>query len=128
MLTEGLGGYCPNCHYTKMLQRYGSSGYYQLDYCARCGFGYAYAQGQKNEGDLGDKVLEAVLEAHTKILKEAKFPITRKGLYDWIESITRKDGVQTSTNVFAYSEADVDVIMYNVKDKDVYGDETVIFH
>lgn len=40
MLTEGISGTCPCCGYTKMLQRYGSWGYYQLDGCPNCGFGY----------------------------------------------------------------------------------------
>lgn len=40
MLTETLSGECPCCGYNKMLQRYGSEGYYQMDGCVRCGFGY----------------------------------------------------------------------------------------
>ena len=40
MLTETLSGKCPCCNYNKMLQRYGSSGYYQLEGCPKCGFGY----------------------------------------------------------------------------------------
>ncbi len=40
MLTETLSGQCPCCGYDKMIQRYGSDGYYNLDGCLRCGFGY----------------------------------------------------------------------------------------
>lgn len=40
MLTEGISGTCPCCGYEKMLQRYGSIGYYQMDGCPNCGFGY----------------------------------------------------------------------------------------
>lgn len=40
MLTETLSGKCPCCNYDKLLQRYGSIGYYQLDGCPNCGFGY----------------------------------------------------------------------------------------
>lgn len=41
MLTETLSGKCPCCGYDKLLQRYGSFGYIQLDGCPNCGFGYA---------------------------------------------------------------------------------------
>lgn len=40
MLTETLSGKCPCCSYDKLLQRYGSQGYYQVDGCPKCGFGY----------------------------------------------------------------------------------------
>lgn len=40
MLTETLSGKCPCCSYDKMLQRYGSIGYYQMEGCPKCGFGY----------------------------------------------------------------------------------------
>jgi len=40
MLTETLSGKCPCCNYDKLLQRYGSMGYFVLDGCSRCGFGY----------------------------------------------------------------------------------------
>lgn len=41
MLTETLSGKCPCCGYDKLFQRYGSSGYLQLDGCSNCGFGYS---------------------------------------------------------------------------------------
>lgn len=47
MLTETLSGVCPCCSYNKMLQRYGSDGYYHLDGCLRCGFGYG-SNGENN--------------------------------------------------------------------------------
>jgi len=40
MLSEGIGGKCPCCSYNRMLQRSGSQGYYLLDGCPNCGFGY----------------------------------------------------------------------------------------
>jgi len=40
MLTETLSGKCPCCNYDKLLQRYGSDGYFVLDGCSKCGFGY----------------------------------------------------------------------------------------
>lgn len=44
MLTETLSGKCPCCGYDKMLQRYGSLGYYQMDGCPKCGLGYGTNQ------------------------------------------------------------------------------------
>lgn len=35
MLTETLSGQCPCCGYDKMIQRYGSDGYYHLDGCLK---------------------------------------------------------------------------------------------
>jgi len=40
MLTETISGHCPVCGNDKMIQRYGSSGHYQVDACPKCGFGY----------------------------------------------------------------------------------------
>lgn len=40
MLTETISGKCPICSYNKLRQRYGSSGYYLMDGCPSCGFGY----------------------------------------------------------------------------------------
>lgn len=40
MLTETVSGKCPCCNYDKMVQRYGSSSYFQMDACPNCGFGY----------------------------------------------------------------------------------------
>lgn len=41
MLVETLSGKCPCCGHNKLVQRYGSSGYHQMDACPKCGFGYA---------------------------------------------------------------------------------------
>lgn len=54
MLTETLSGKCPCCNYDKLLQRYGSQGYYQLDGCPNCGFGYGYSMGQEHETVVGE--------------------------------------------------------------------------
>jgi len=44
MLTESFGGECPNCHYDRMLMRYGSFGYCFYDACPNCGFAFATNQ------------------------------------------------------------------------------------
>jgi hypothetical protein len=54
MLTETLSGKCPCCNYDKLLQRYGSQGYYQLDGCPNCGFGYGHSMGQEEESVVGE--------------------------------------------------------------------------
>lgn len=41
MLTEGIGGWCPNCRYDKTLFRYGSSGHLHMQACPNCGFAVA---------------------------------------------------------------------------------------
>lgn len=51
MLTETLSGKCPCCGFDKLIQRYGSQGYYQLDGCVSCGFGYG------SNGDDHDPIL-----------------------------------------------------------------------
>ena len=52
MLTETLSGKCPCCNYDKMIQRYGSIGYYQLDGCPKCGFGYG-SNGHDEDSGVG---------------------------------------------------------------------------
>ena len=61
--TEGYGGTCPNCGYTKMLYRYGSSGWYQFDACPNCGFACGYGDGSKG-AEVGWDVWQAVLKAN----------------------------------------------------------------
>lgn len=52
MLTETLSGKCPCCGYDKLLQRYGSMGYYLLDGCPKCGFGYG-SNGHDEDSGIG---------------------------------------------------------------------------
>jgi hypothetical protein len=54
MLTETLSGKCPCCNYDKLLQRYGSQGYYQLDGCPNCGFGYGSNHSPESEDVVGE--------------------------------------------------------------------------
>lgn len=49
MLTESIGGQCPNCGYKKCYIRYGSVGYFHVQACPRCGFGYGAAWGDMSE-------------------------------------------------------------------------------
>lgn len=61
MITEDYGGICPNCGYTRMCVRYGTSGWYQFDACPNCGFACGYADGNEKP-DFGWDVWKAVLE------------------------------------------------------------------
>ena len=56
MLTETLSGKCPCCGYDKLLQRYGSMGYHQLDGCPNCGFSYGSNHHDESE-PIGSGVL-----------------------------------------------------------------------
>jgi hypothetical protein len=63
MITEDYGGICPNCGYTRMCVRYGTSGWYQFDACPNCGFACGYADGNKDV-DFGWDVWKEVLKAN----------------------------------------------------------------
>jgi hypothetical protein len=85
MLTETWGGKCPVCGFDRILMRYGSTGYYQLDACPRCGFAYG-----TNMQDIVDtdpmEVWKAVLEAEQKFLKAKNLPKSIDGIYKWVMS------------------------------------------
>lgn len=118
MLTETLSGKCPCCKYDKMLQRYGSCGYFQLDGCPNCGFGY----GTNNHDDetfgieawLGygvymlsmvhdinnDEYPKWLADMNSKPNDEV-----RKMVFDWTESETRCDDIEKT--IFVYTDEDV---------------------
>jgi len=117
MMTEGFGGQCPNCGYTNMFQRYGSSGCWQVDYCPNCGFGCGYADGD-DAPSYGDKTRDAVLHGLKKMLETDGFPVTRKGLFDW--TFKNCKDIAPSGNTFSYDEQEVKAIMKCVEDKTTY--------
>jgi len=84
MITETYGGICPKCNYNRMMMRYGSFGYFHYDACPKCGFAY----GTNSEGEYTpEEVWEAILKADEIQLKRLGFPVTRHGLYLWMESL-----------------------------------------
>lgn len=121
MLTETLSGRCPCCNYTKLLQRYGSQGYLQMDGCPRCGFGYAF-----NHHDPESFGVEAWLDYGIHILacnrindyeedgyqKElerlsALSPIEqRRAVFEWAEKQTKYEEENVDT-VFLYTKEDI---------------------
>lgn len=119
MLTEILSGKCPCCGYDKLLQRYGSMGYYQLDGCPKCGFGYGSNHHDEDSFgtsawlDYGVHVLAMVKKGENKEeynkLKEELNTLSdvekRKLIFEWAEGEERSDDV--ATTVFVYSEEDV---------------------
>lgn len=125
MLTETISGKCPCCGYDKLLQRYGSMGYYQLDGCPKCGFGY----GTNHHDDdtfgveawlaYGVHILavvhageELTQEEYDKWLNEIdNLPVDekRRMIFDWMEKQERCDDVETT--VFKYGQEDVDKYM-----------------
>lgn len=118
MLTETLSGKCPCCNYDKLLQRYGSHGYFQLDGCPNCGFGYGTNHydddtfGVSAWLSYGIYILSMVKniddEEYPKWLEDMKSKPddeVRKMVFDWAESETRSDDIEKT--VFAYTEEDV---------------------
>jgi hypothetical protein len=120
MLTETLSGKCPCCGYNKLLQRYGSFGYLQLDGCANCGFGYASNHHDDDEFGLSAWLSYAKhilslqhIEPETdefyerSMLELNKLPDddVRRMVFDWCEKQERVDDVDTT--VFVYSDEDI---------------------
>lgn len=120
MLTETISGKCPCCGYNKMLQRYGSTGYHQLDGCANCGFGYS--TNHHDGEDFGvaawlpygkhilslqyvepdtDEFYERSLEEFDKMSDEE----ARRMVFDWCEKQERSDDVEET--VFVYEGEDI---------------------
>jgi hypothetical protein len=122
-MTEGFGGQCPNCGYTKMFQRIGSSGYWNVDYCPKCGFGCGYADGD-DAASHGDKTLDQVLHGLNHMLVLDEYLVTREGLFNWIENHVKDD--RPSCNAFQYSKEEIEKIMESVEDKTIYGIEKVM--
>lgn len=123
MLTETISGKCPCCGYNKMIQRYGSMGYYQLDGCPKCGFGYGT---NHHDGDVfgidawldyGIHILSMQhlsennnsQEEYDKWFNELNaLPIEEKRrlIFELINEFERCDDVETT--VFIYTQEDVD--------------------
>lgn len=120
MLTEGIGGTCPNCGYKNMFYRYGSMGYYQLDACPSCGFAYANSS---ESNDMGDEVWKEIIETWSKELEKNKFPKSRRGLYLWAEMLIKNyNGPEEERGtVFCYPPEDIPKIMSHVKNRMIYG-------
>lgn len=111
MLTETLSGKCPNCNYNKLLQRYGSTGYFQLDACPKCGFAYGTnhydIESFGVEAWLGyfTYILEIVTNKSNKELSKIKPTEIRRMIFEWAEKEERADDI--SSTIFVYSEKDV---------------------
>lgn len=119
MLSETLSGKCPCCSYDKLLQRYGSSGYFHMDGCPNCGFGYGQGQGEEVFGeeaflDYGVHILTSnhvrndSQEEYDKWKNELSALSNlekRKMIFEWAEKQERCNDVENT--VFKYSEEDV---------------------
>lgn len=120
MLTETLSGKCPCCGYDKLLQRYGSIGYFQLDGCANCGF--AYGTNHHDEQVFGmDALIPYAIhilacnesenefnksyESHMIELNKMDKERIRRMLFDWCEKQERSNDVDST--VFTYSDDDI---------------------
>jgi len=130
MLTETISGKCPCCGYNKLLQRYGSMGYYQLDGCPKCGFGYGTnhhdepAFGIEAWLDYGIHILSMMhlsennnsqgennnsQEEYDKWYNELNaLPLEekRKLVFELVDKLERSDDVETT--VFKYEQEDID--------------------
>ncbi len=120
MLTETLSGKCPCCGYNKLLQRYGSLGYLQLDGCANCGFGYSSNHYDGDAFGVGawlpyakhilscqyiepetDEFYERSMVELDKLTDEE----VRRLVFEWCEKQERCDDVDET--VFKYSDEDI---------------------
>ena len=91
MLTETLSGKCPCCNYDKMLQRYGSIGYYQMDGCPKCGFGYG-----TNHQDDGTFGVEAWIDYAKHILASFESDKYIKDFEDDVQIERTEHGYKTN--------------------------------
>ena len=112
MLTETLSGKCPCCGYDKLLQRYGSMGYFVLDGCARCGFGYAtnHYDGETFGVDAwigyGKYILECSSEEWESKIPGMTDEEVRLAVFNWCETQERCNDVEET--IFVYSEEDIE--------------------
>lgn len=91
MLTETLSGKCPCCEYDKLLQRYGSEGYFQLDACPRCGFGHG------SNGDYNSAIgPDAWLDYGAHILAMLNQDDFLQGLEDDPQVVRHENGYTTN--------------------------------
>jgi hypothetical protein len=119
MLTETLSGKCPYCGYDKLLQMYGSTGYYQMDGRPNCGFGY----GTNNYDDevfgvgawlhWGIHILACVVLPDEEAYNRRKAELenmedheVRRLVFEWAESEDRCTDVENT--VFKYEQSDID--------------------
>jgi hypothetical protein len=135
MLSEDIGGKCPCCNYDKMFQRHGSLGYYLLDGCPNCGFGYgsnhhdsdcfgidawigygahvlASVLSSSIEGEfmLNDEIPDINGSIQYKVLNDELLKLNkdvlRKRIFDWME--TQNPFLKSEETVFQYDHVDVE--------------------
>lgn len=115
MLTESYGGKCQNCGYEKMHLRYGSFGYLQFEACPKCGL----AIGQNaHEIFIGDKLWKMIIEANENSLKKRNLPLTRKGIFLWMEN--EDESLRDNFNIFELTKEEIKEAMNNLTDKEIY--------
>lgn len=124
MLTETLSGKCPCCGYDKLLQRYGSIGYYQLDGCPNCGFGYG-----SNHHDNDTFGLEAWLSYGIHVMScinssDEQGNEKGKGYDDWLKELNALPELEVRKMVFEWAEKaqrsdDVQATIFEYKPEDV---------
>ena len=120
MLTETLSGKCPCCGYDKLLQRYGSLGYHQLDGCANCGFGYSSNHHDDDDFGVGawlpyakhilscqyiESETEEFYERSMVELNKLSDEDVRRLVFEWCEKQERCNDVDET--VFKYSDEDI---------------------
>jgi len=81
---------------------YGSHGWYQYDACPKCGFAYG-SNCQNIEHKDPKEVWKVILDADKIILKHLGFPVTIKGIYQWMKSLPRPDPNERES-VFIYDD------------------------
>lgn len=88
MLTESIGGLCPNCGNTHNDLRYGSEGYYRYFACPKCGFAY----GENGEVESWhSEVWETIEGMMSHMLGKL---MTRKDVNEHIENLSREPNFQ----------------------------------
>jgi len=103
MITEGYGGTCPNCGYTKTLIRYGTHGWWQFDACPKCGFAYG-SDGYKE--DWGMDVWTPIIGFWEKILEAKGLEKSITGIFIMIESW--KEDQDERKQVYNYKDIESD--------------------
>ena len=115
MLTETISGKCPCCGYDKLLQRYGSVGYLQMDGCPNCGFGYSTNHEEETFGvdawlPYAKHLLSCIeldnFESKLEYLNSLSDLEVRRLVFDWCQSQERCDDIDET--IFEYTEKDVE--------------------
>lgn len=115
MITEGYGGTCPYCGYTKTLIRHGSHGWWQFDACPRCGFAYG-ANGYGDE-DWGMDVWTPIIGFWGDMLESKGLEKSITGIFLMIESW--KEQSDDRKQVFQYKDVKSDKKMMKQHGVDV---------